>query len=878
MRATIMQLRRLGLFFLWSTTSLANPTYTEHFQIPLSPISLSYERLNSELTRIWVRKREDSAPLVLFEGPVSKASVAGEGAPIANFEGPDRNHAYIQLERGPVIQVSADGSARALPPPIMRDANERLNLKLEIFGPEGQLQFQVFEWSSRKAHTSNANHRMFLIDASTQRFKFLQHSEWNQIQSLTESVNRNGRMVRKFVDPATSTRIKRSLDALLPEASLIRVVVNGPQVEIENQVFWTSDSFSRNLSNSSRSLLLGPHVVEASPNAKAKAKDPKRKMKTKDGQGEIDVMEYLDQHFSRWELKDTKGIEVDPAKLDEIALSFLKAETGSAVVTGEAGTGKSTLMRAFVQAVQQGRYPEIPAQAKFYYVDAASLGAGTSLVGVFEERVEVMKRAAELEPIIWVIDELHSLKGQGTSKYQSADFFQMIKPAMAEGRFRILGSSTEDEFQNAFAGDRAMMRRLSQVKLKAPEGEALQKALVSWVQRNSLPPLSEAQIQRVIQLSETFHAEGSQPAKSVQFLDSLYALLKLKGRAGQTPSDEDLLATAQKIYSADLAFISGAGWKDKLARVEKALNEQLIGNPNQKAELIRIMRNRLAGVQDPKRPAMTMLVGGRKGLGKTESLKILADALQVPYVHIEMGKYTDSYRGPELIRREIASALRKNPFSVINFDELEKASFEVQNALLSLFNEGEFVVTEQLGTDSAVSFVKVSARNAHFGATTNAGIGYLDSLTDPGFGFQKTKKVAFELSKFREALTQNGLSPYLVDRFDAVTYVVPPSRDEFRQVLSLHLQKLLKQLSEQSRIQVEIESIDQYLDRIVEERYSETVSNREAIRAIKEEITNEVAESLLKANHSFGVPTRIQLNLKSSCPGALQAFLAKPAS
>lgn len=494
--------------------------------------------------------------------------------------------------------------------------------------------------------------------------------------------------------------------------------------------------------------------------------------------------------------------------VNSIRMALAQEESGSFALLGEAGTGKSQLVYSFLEQVAHGAYPEIPRSIRVLTLDRSSLEQGTTYTGQFESKVSLLKYLSHYGPLYLFADEMHSLRGAGTHEGSNVDFFEMIKTELADGSIRILGTSTEEEFYRAFSGNTAILRRVQVVKKLPSDEEKTIKALQGWLARFRKPTIPDEVLSAAYRLSTEFSAVGAQPAKATKLLDSAFASLKIESRPDDSLNAEDIQKAAQRLYNLPPSRFDPMDALERQANLRHELDGQVIGQSEYKGALARANGLRLAGLQDPRRP-VRVLVAGSTGVGKTATAEAFAQAIGATYYRVEMSKYAAG--GVDALRREIAGALRKDPFSVVCLDEFEKADISVQLAILSALDDGYFNVLESLDSSSSsmsMTSVRVNTTKASFIATTNAAsdwlartrlkapLGFLasDSSAQGSPEEGGADAVRFQ-TELRAQLINDGIPDTIVGRFSVVTAALPPTEVEFQQVLGLHTGKLLASIA-----------------------------------------------------------------------------------
>ncbi len=537
----------------------------------------------------------------------------------------------------------------------------------------------------------------------------------------------------------------------------------------------------------------------------------------------------ISQDEPPFELTDTRGANA-------IRMALQRREVGSVVILAEAGTGKTELVKSFVWQMAQGQYPELASDTPIFQIDAGSLSANTSLVGQIEGRIKEFTDAAAKAPLILFIDEIHSLSGQGTHSANSNDVWEYLKPHLADGRIRIIGTSTEQEFNAAYAGRTAVYSRFEQYK-KPPLSRAEAVAAINlWAKRFGIEELPQPLCERLYDLSEQFDAIGAQPRKVAKLVDYLHAKRSIEDRTEQPISFEEVHAAAQEKYQLDPAQFDQQKMRQKIEGLRAAMSARFVDRAPAIEALYQATKQSSVRLPGDQKADMIMLLMGPRGTGKTEFAKAYAENMGYRSRLIEMNAYSRTGgRSSEDLMQEIAEAVRANSQAVIILDEIEKADRATQDRLLAAFQEGAFYVTEKTSSgDQKGTSIRVSLRNVKILLTTNAGQDYITGGgSDP--------------YQMREAGIRDGLSELLVDRIQGVLPFTPAmDRDAFARILTEHLQRQIQAYEAvPGNPPLAVEDRDQLIAEIVQKHWRGTgTSPRAAISEVDARLKGAVTDAL----------------------------------
>ncbi len=579
-----------------------------------------------------------------------------------------------------------------------------------------------------------------------------------------------------------------------------------------------------------------------------------------------DPEEYIKKNFGMMsKTKTFSPEEIEALKnnpdIKELRIGLL---SGSGVVLGESGSGKTHLAKDFLQAAMNGAFPEIDgSKLKVIILDAATVSQGTKFSGTFATKLNALIQYADDPNVFVFIDELHSLRGAGTHSNDSNDMFEKIKKPVGEGKLKILATDTTAEFYNAFGGDQAIIRRFVQVNKSPPQGEELVNVIENWLAQNKYPKMSRDLIQRAIQHSEDYSSLASQPAKTISPLQRMINERVIDGTQKNKIAASDVDESFRKYYKLDKSFTDVEARVLKLETFLPKIEDELIGMNVFKTKTEDLLFQAESGIHDPNRPLMRGFLSGPRGSGKTYSTVILAKQLGRKWKRIEMNQYSSPHADAKDLLKEVSQALKESSMTVIVFDEFEKANQKIQNAILALLDSGKFTTEETLGSSSNGSKHTVSwdARNAMFFATSNAA----DEEVKQVFSVISEKVAKLNLPEKEEAakihellakalpeenyikmLVQAGISEPVLDRFHFVLPVFPATKYEFRKILKIELNTAIREFEIRKKFKIKIENLEEFIKKIIDTHYVPNVSNRFAIKLVQSEVRSQIAKHLIK--------------------------------
>lgn len=570
------------------------------------------------------------------------------------------------------------------------------------------------------------------------------------------------------------------------------------------------------------------------------------KVKDESG-GQVDAVKEVDSGFVNMGEEVRSGrrtvfaIDAESQSvLDNLTAVMAQKESPNPMLVAEAGAGKSELVYAFIKRIMNGEVSGIPRTVYVIDLSVGGLSQGTKYSGSIEKRLKALEGAATQVPMIAFADEIHTLRGVGTHEGNpDNDALAMLKPALISGVLHMLGTSTEDEFNNAFGGDAALMRRFSIVRKDNPTREQVLRALDSWTERFGYPKLSPEVKEYLIDVSNRFVVYGVQPSKATSVMDKAYARkvsLKLSKEALTIEDiNEALIASGvdKKLFEVKTAtqILDNLKkeWSEKMAGQEAALDSYYL-----------LESMRLAGLLDPEKPA-SVLVTGPRGAGKTRGAMAYAAATGRKSVKFNMADYAEG--GVKEFQKRLSQEIFKDRFAVFVFDEIEKASLEVKNVFLAIMQDGKIKIPAKLSASASVanSTETLDFTQATIVGTTNAGQDYVVKVLQAGvatpMGFSKqqeqkqdvTSKIQHAVNMedgLKKAIINDGLSTFLVDRFTVIVPAFTSKQDQFREVIRINLVQMLSGFTKNKGIEFEVKNLEVFLDFATAAYYRENASNR----------------------------------------------------
>ncbi len=512
--------------------------------------------------------------------------------------------------------------------------------------------------------------------------------------------------------------------------------------------------------------------------------------------------------------------EIDPLvgralELDRVIQVLCRRRKNNPLLVGEPGVGKTALAEGLALRIAERRVPPGLKASTVYALDLGALVAGTRYRGDFEERVKQVLTELEKQPgAILFIDEIHTLVGAGSASGGTMDAGNLLKPALASGALRCIGSTTFADVKQGFDRDRALSRRFQKIEILEPtEAEAIEilMGLKGHYERHHAIRYTDAAIDAAVTLSARYLKDLHLPDKAIDVIDEAGAAMKLKMAPTPTPAElaasngEGSASTAAAVETADAALpvvdvadieaivakiarapVQAVSTDDKTAlrNLDTELRSVIYGQDDAITEVASAIRLSRSGLRAPDKPIGSFLFAGPTGVGKTELARQLARVLRVEFLRFDMSEYMEKHAVSRLIGAPpgyvgyeegglLIDAIRKTPHAVLLLDEIEKAHPDLFSLLLQVMDHA--TLTDTHGR-------KADFRHVILIMTTNAGA---RDLSDRKLGFGESP----EGSKATGVL-ERMFAPEFRNRLDATVHFKPLGGDEILKVVDKHVGEL----------------------------------------------------------------------------------------
>lgn len=493
------------------------------------------------------------------------------------------------------------------------------------------------------------------------------------------------------------------------------------------------------------------------------------------------------------------------AELDRMVEILCRRQKNNPCLVGEPGVGKTALAEGLAQRIAQGQVPRALQGRRLLALDLASLVAGTKYRGDFEERFKnLLEELVRDGTAILFVDELHTVVGAGAAE-GAIDASSILKPVLARGELQFIGATTNQEFRAYIQKDAALERRFGRVQLEEPSpdsAEAILEGLAPRYERYHGVKLPPDALHAAVELSVRYLPGRCLPDKAIDLVDEACAAARIQaeqeGDAAPVLGVEQIARVVAQASGVPACRV-GEQERERLARLEQRLNDQVVGQPQATAAVAGAIRRSRTGLGEPGRPMGAMLFLGPTGVGKTALAKALAVSWfgsEKALLRFDMSEYQEQHTVARLLGAppgyvghdeggQLTEAVRRRPYSVVLFDEIEKAHPEIQTLLLQLLEEGQ--LTDAMGR-------KADFRNTIVLLTANLGARFLAGQSAP-LGFAASEESAFDRQAAQAVEeAKRWLRPELVGRLDEMIVFRPLGE----QSLCAIAERLLDQLEQRA--------------------------------------------------------------------------------
>ena len=566
-----------------------------------------------------------------------------------------------------------------------------------------------------------------------------------------------------------------------------------------------------------------------------------------DGDKKRNPAEALADFCSDLWVRAEKG-QIDPligraAELERAIHILARRRKNNPLFIGDSGVGKTAIVEGLALAIFEGRVPKLLEGVHIYALDMGALMAGTRYRGDFEDRLKGVIRALESDPkAILFIDEIHIIVGAGSTSGGSMDASNLLKPALASGALRCIGSTTHEDYRASFGKDKALGRRFQSIDVPEPSvGEAVEilRGLASRYEEHHELKYTPEAVEAAATLSARHINDRKLPDKAIDVLDEVGAAVHLG--AGSLVSVADVEAAVARIARIPPKRVTTED-RDKLGNLEEDLKMVIFGQDKAVGEIVASIKLSRAGLASPTRPIGSFLFAGPTGVGKTELAKQLAMNLGIEFLRFDMSEYMEPHAVSRLIGAppgyigfeqggQLTDQVHKNPHAVVLLDEIEKAHPQIFSILLQVMDSAS--LTDNNGR-------KTDFRNVILILTTNAG-GREQSKGGVGFG-SKDGAPAGATNARAEQVIKTVFPPEFRNRLDAVIMFDKLPEPVVLRVVDKFLIELESQLAERN---ITLSATDAARQFFLREGYKPEYGAREMGRVVQAHVKRPLADEIL---------------------------------
>ena len=436
-------------------------------------------------------------------------------------------------------------------------------------------------------------------------------------------------------------------------------------------------------------------------------------------------------------------------EIEEMVTVLARRFKANVLMVGDPGVGKTAIVDGLAQRIAKNDVPEFLKGHEVWSLEIGSLLAGSKYRGEFEEKLkDVIKALESKKNCVLFIDEAHTMKGAGASGNSSLDFANMIKPSITKGTLKVVANTTWEEYYESFEKDRALMRRFYRLAVDEPDHNTTEQILIGLSPRlekfhNVL--IDTDAITSAVELSGRFITDKKNPDKSIDLIDAACARERVKDAGNITVTAEMIRHQVSRVTGVPLDRLESTN-SVKLTELDANIKQKLYGQDTVVDQVLERVYISFAGIGNEKRPMASFLFLGPTGTGKTELAKLLSSNLDMKLLKYDMSEYQEKHTVSSLIGAppgyvgfedgnvgggKLISDISKNPFSILLFDEIEKAHPDVTNILLQLLDEARITSSNGKTVDCKNTIV-IMTSNLGARDNDNNAIGFGQSLEKTG--------------------------------------------------------------------------------------------------------------------------------------------------
>ena len=543
------------------------------------------------------------------------------------------------------------------------------------------------------------------------------------------------------------------------------------------------------------------------------------------------------------------------AEIERTVQILCRRNKNNPLLVGDAGVGKTAIAEGLALRIVRGEVPKVLSKAVIFSLDMGSLLAGTRYRGDFEERMKAVIQSIEKLPhAILFIDEIHTIIGAGSTSGGALDACNLLKPALARGSMRVMGSTTFKEYNQHIEKDRALARRFQKIDVHEPSIDdtiKILRGLKPYYEEHHHIRYQPAAIKAAVELSARYITDRKLPDKAIDIIDEAGAAQTLlpdskRKKVISVREIEEIVAKIARMPSKSISMDDA----EQLKNLEATLKMGVFGQDEAITELTAAIKMARAGLREETKPMGCYLFTGPTGVGKTEVAKQLAKSLGLELLRFDMSEFMEKHSVSGLIGSppgyvgheeggKLTDAVDKHPYSVVLMDELEKAHPDIYNILLQVMDNG--FLTDTQGK-------RVNFRNTILIMTSNAGA---SEISKAPMGFGKNDR----LGEDRE-MVNKMFTPEFRNRLDAIIGFKHLSLEMVKHVVGKFIYQLESQLSERN---VTITLSDTATDWLATNGYDRAMGARPLARLIANKIKKPLADEVLFGKLTKGGSVKIDV-------------------
>jgi ATP-dependent Clp protease ATP-binding subunit ClpA len=531
------------------------------------------------------------------------------------------------------------------------------------------------------------------------------------------------------------------------------------------------------------------------------------------------------------------------SELEDMITVLARRFKANVLMVGDPGVGKTAIIDGLAQEIHANNVPEFLKGHEVWGLEIGSLLAGSKYRGEFEEKFKQVIAALEAKKnCILFVDEAHTMKGAGSSGQSNLDFANMLKPAITKGNLKVIASTTWEEYYESFEKDRALMRRFHRLSIDEPNASTTEQILIGLSPRlekfHNVMIDTEA-MAAAVELSGRYIHDKKNPDKSIDLLDGACARQRVRDAGLVTVTRDMIMAQVSKVAGIPMDRLQNER-SANIIDLESNIKQKLYGQDQAVDAVLERVYINFAGIGATTRPMASFLFLGPTGTGKTELAKLLSDNLDMKLLKYDMSEYQEKHTVSSLIGAppgyvgfedgnvgggKLISDLTKNPFSIILFDEIEKAHPDVSNILLQMLDEGH--ITSSAGK-------RVDVKNTIIILTSN--LGARDNENN-AIGFGSQEKTGNEDKAMKEFF-----KPELRNRIDQIC--------RFNKLDRLAIKKIVIKFADQLKASLDEKHIkltlsEDVIDMLADKGYDPKMGARPLARKIDELIKVPLSKKIL---------------------------------